>query len=290
MKLVIDIGSNTSKCLLAEKTSSGLNKLFELSLENRISAGSGKLVDNASDMIANAIKKFIFEAKKFSASFTITAVATSALREAIEGKDVAKKASATCGVDVKILSGEEEAKYAYLGAMSDSSIPYCNHNAFFDLGGGSLEIVFGAANVQNIFSLPIGAVVLTKTFCKDEVISSQAKKEIEVFLENQIAKIDSPEPEILVGAGGAVVAARLMNEKINGKQSNKITIAEIERFIEILLPMSVETRAERFGIARNRADIIVPAFLCITALAKRLNKAEIFHTFHNLRYGLILND
>ena len=71
MKLVIDIGSNTSKCLLAEKTSSGLNKLFELSLENRISAGSGKLVDNASDMIANAIKKFVIEAKKKYADFTI---------------------------------------------------------------------------------------------------------------------------------------------------------------------------------------------------------------------------
>lgn len=290
MKLAIDIGSNTSKCLLAEKTSNGLEKLFELSIENRISAGDGRLVSNASQMIANAVQKFIAEAKNYCQDFQTIAVATSALREAPNGVDVALQASKQCATTIRILSGEAEAEFSFLGAMSDNAIPNTEKDAFFDLGGGSLEVVFGnKGKVEQAFSLPVGAVVLTKKFCASEKISEQTASEILSFLDFEFANVNFSTPEILVGVGGAVVAARLMNEKINAIKSNKISVDQIKEFIQILSSMSVQERSERFKIARNRADIIVPAFLCIVALAKRLSITEIFHTFHNLRYGLILN-
>ncbi len=292
MKLVIDIGSNTIKCLLAKVDEFGnIQKLFEHSLESRISAGGGALVENASTLISNSIEVLVEKAKAYYSDFQSIAVATSALRSASNKADVIADVLKKTSIAINILSGDDEARLSYLGACSDIAIPNCSTKTYFDLGGGSMEIVFGnLSNVDVAYSLPIGAVNLTKKFCTSEKISKQTRAEISDFIAKAFTNISKNKSDVLVGAGGAVVAARLLNEKINGIFSNKISLENIENFIEVLSSMSIAERVENFSIAKSRADILVSALICVGGLMRHLGHSELLHTFNNLRYGVIINE
>ena len=123
MKLVIDIGSNTIKCLLAKVDEFGnIQKLFEHSLESRISAGGGILVENASTLISNSIEVLMEKAKTYCNNFQSIAVATSALRDASNKDDIIADVLEKTSVAINVLSGYEEARLSYLGACSDNAI------------------------------------------------------------------------------------------------------------------------------------------------------------------------
>lgn len=291
MKLAIDIGSNTSKCLLATFSKGELEKVFEKSLECRISAGTNKLVDSAGEMIVQAIDNFLAQTRTFTDKFDCIAVATSALRDSPQRDSIVDYVHRQTGVHIKILSGDDEARLSFLGACSDAQLPVQSNCAYFDLGGGSLEVAFGRdKQLISAQSFKIGAVVLTRMFCvSSEYVSSSEIKSIGNYVEGVLSDMSALPLNILIGAGGAVVAARMLNEKINSVVSNKISVSQIRRFIEILAPMSVQERSDTFGIAKTRADILVPAFICIAKLAQKLGVEEIYHTFNNLRYGVLLD-
>ena len=88
----------------------------------------------------------------------------------------------------------------------------------------------------------------------------------------------------------SLVAARLLNEKINGVISNKILLSDIETFVDVLSEMSVSERVKNFFIAKSRADILVSALICVGGLMRHLGHSELLHTFNNLRYGVIINE
>ncbi len=290
MKLVIDIGSNTSKCLLGKIENGKIEKLFEKTLECRICVRKGILVENVEEMLTSAISCFLEQAKNISPKFECIAVATSALRESPLREQVIKRVFARTNVLIKILSGEDEARLSFAGACSDNALPQNQSSAFFDLGGGSLEVAFGEEKkLISAESFPLGAVSLTNMFRKeDDKDTPEVIENIASYIDKNLNLNFNYNPDILIGVGGAVAAARLMNEKINAIKSNKITVSEIERFIEIIEPMPVEERIAKFGVPKSRADILVAAFVCIVQLAKKLKFKEIYHTFNNLRYGLIL--
>ncbi len=292
MKLVIDIGSNTIKCLLARVDKQGnIEKLFEHSLENRISAGNGILVENASTLISKSIQTLIEKAKEYSCNFKVIAVATSAVRDAMNKDKILSEVFSNTSVAIKILSGEDEARLSYLGACSDNAVPKVSTKTYFDLGGGSMEIVFGNSfAMKNSYSFPIGAVTLTKKFCTSEKVSKQTQMDIANYVSKALLKIPRTKSDILIGAGGAVVAARLLNEKINGIISNKVSLTEIYKFVDVLSAMSVTERVEKFSIAKSRADILVSALICVGALMRHLGHSELLHTFNNLRYGVIIDE
>ena len=291
MKLAIDIGSNTSKCLLATFSKGRLEKVFEKSLECRISAGTNKLADLAGEMIAQAVNNFLVETRNFTDKFDCIAVATSALRDSPQRDSIVDYVRRQTGVQIKILSGDDEARLSFLGACSDEQLPIQSDCAYFDLGGGSLEVAFGKnKRLLSAQSFKIGAVVLTKMFCSSsEYVSSSEIKSIGNYVEDMLSDMSVLPLNILIGAGGAIVAARMLNEKINSIASNKISVLQIRHFIEILASMSIQERSDSFGIAKTRADILVPAFICITKLAQKLGVEEIYHTYNNLRYGVLLD-
>lgn len=166
--LAIDIGSNTIKCLLGRARGSEVERIFERTAQARISAGRGGLVSGAAEIISEAAAAFEAEARGFGENFSTVAVATSAMRDFPQGAQVAAEVFRRCGVRVQILDGREEARLSFLGAMSDPLIDSSLPCAYFDLGGGSLEVVFGrGGEVGRSASMPIGAVNLTREFLKD---------------------------------------------------------------------------------------------------------------------------
>lgn len=294
--LAVDIGSNTIKCLLANRTNSRVNKLFECTLNSRISSlQNDGLVENASILIAEAIKIFKADASAFSSDFRVIAVATSALREAQNKDEIVADVFKLCNCQIKILDCFDEARLSYSGAMSDPLIDSEAPNAYFDLGGGSLEIVFGKnTNADSFFSMPIGAVNLTRKFLANPKLCVKPGdfSKIENFTKESLKSTlpnTMPYYEKLVGAGGAVVAARLAKKALALAGDENIITLEQLRFIsqKICAATSVE-RAQNYAVSAGRTDIVPAAFATICALMQKLGAQEIVHTFNNLRYGIIL--
>lgn len=285
MILAIDIGSNTIKCLLGYAENGVVVRVFEKSLENRILDNGGVLVENASQMIADSIVDFKASAKEFCDDFQVKVVATSALRDSNEREKIVKDVYAKTSYKINVLSGDEEAKLSYCGAMSDPLVDSAKASTYFDLGGGSLEIVAGQnCKVDFACSIPIGAVRLTRSCKTPEEYSEVSRKAISQAL------VNFPKCDLLVGAGGAVVAGRFIKQKLGlGGEEHKISLENMRVCYQAVLGLSVEQRVEKFAISRNRADIIPSAFASIIELMEFLKIDELTHTFCNIRYGVILS-
>ena len=292
MTLAIDIGSNTIKCLLGENVEGRVGKLYESTLNCRISAGAG-IVPDASRKIAQCVNFFISEAEEFCLNFDVKMVATSALRDSAKGGCICDDVFKLTGYRIRILSGDEEARLSYAGAMSDDSIDKSAESAFFDLGGGSMEVVFGKnGEVREASSLRLGAVRLAKMFGAEKIVDAKTIEKMSAHVRGAFASgLARRQIETLVGAGGAVVAARLLKKAMNlGGAENEITVSQMREMLHAISPLTVEERVSKYEISAGRADIVPAAFVVITELMDYLGRDTLVHTFHNIRYGLILSD
>lgn len=296
MKLAIDIGSNTIKCLLASPDGrGGVEKLYEETLDSRICGAGNALVENAAALVSSAVLHFVAEAKKRASEFETVAVATSALRDSPERGRVIDAVFAKTGVRVKILSGDEEANLSYRGAMCGmrGNVDFSKECVYFDLGGGSLELVCGdSEKVSLARSMPIGAVRLTRAFF-DGAITPQKAELAGEYVSGVLSEsaADFPKGSALVGAGGAVSAARIMKARMNlGGEPAVITLEQMRKMADIAVAASPETLVKEYGIPAYRADIIAAAFITIVRLCEFLGAESLTHTFFNLRYGIILED
>ncbi len=290
MTLAIDIGSNTIKCLLGRPSGALVDALYERTLDSRICSPDGGLVKNASLLISEAIKLFVSEARNFCPSFKIVAVATSALRDSPDGLKVVEDVRASTSVDIRILSGHEEARLSYFGAMR--GVEGVGKSAFFDLGGGSLELVFGdGLNVLESFSMPVGSVRMTSKYFPGGLVTGGASlamsEEVSKVLGDAIACRSNFNR--LVGVGGGVVAARFLKRRMAfpGPES-EISLPEMEAMFGEVASRTPLERCQELGIPKGRADIVPAAFLTIIGLMKFLNSAILLHTFYNIRYAVIL--
>lgn len=292
MTLAIDIGSNTIKCLLGENVEGRVGKLYESTLNCRISAGAG-IVPDASRKIAQCVNFFISEAEEFCLNFDVKMVATSALRDSAKGGCICDDVFKLTGYRIRILSGDEEARLSYAGAMSDDSIDKSAESAFFDLGGGSMEVVFGKnGEVREASSLRLGAVRLAKMFGAEKIVDAKTIEKMSAHVRGAFASgLARRQIETLVGAGGAVVAARLLKKAMNlGGTENEITVSQMREMLQAISPLTVGERVSKYEISAGRADIVPAAFVVITELMDYLGRDTLVHTFHNIRYGLILSD
>lgn len=294
--LAIDIGSNTIKCLLGRARGGEVERVFERTAQARISAGRGRLVAGAAEIISEATAAFEAEARGFGENFSTVAVATSAMRDSPQGPQVAAEVFRRCGVRVQILDGRSEARLSFLGAMSDPLIDSSLPCAYFDLGGGSLEVVFGCGGeVGRSASMPIGAVNLAREFLKDPraPVSERDARAIEERARAAIdAGLDFPIPDfkILAGAGGAVAAARFAKKALGlGGEENRISLSQMRGLFGGVCALGAEARKREYGVEEGRTDIVPAAFACICALMEKLGAREIVHTFCNLRCGLVLS-
>ena len=301
MNLVIDIGSNSIKCLLGSFQGGKLEEFFEETRESRISAGSGKLVPNAAELISECINYFKSRSGEMSAGeVKVSAFATSALREFSDSRKLLEIVKKSSGIDVKILSEKQEAFFSKLGASSDPEVAKNGNNfSFFDLGGGSIEVVLPSMDGEMAYaSLPLGAVRLTKAGVEGIVpTESEIKKisgECSGILQTALSKLERKIPEveknILVGTGGAASAVRKICAAQRGTDSPKISRELLESSLGIVSRLDPSSISETFGISRARAEILPAAFICIAELMKALKKEEFYHTFRNLRYGLLMGE
>ena len=301
---VIDVGSNSIKLLVARAgaTSNSLETLCSETIETRISGGiSSKLPSLNEDAItagSATIAKLQKMAQNYQPDHTVI-VATSAVRDAINSDDFIQNVAEATGLQIRTLSGTEEAKYIGQGITCDPAIGGMTSFIQTDIGGGSLELIrFDAGQIQQAISLQLGAVRLTERFIEDADAPLTLKIEASIrrYVTEQLMSSDfdfSPAELPLIGTGGAYTVSRAMlvvdtDSKIEHSSPHleRSTLSHLKNKLA-LLPLKERLSIPHLPAAR--ADIMPTALITIDALLEVANRSKLTHSFYNLPYGVAAN-
>ena len=230
--------------------------------------------------------------------------ATSAVREAENKKIFLQKIQEQTGFKFKILSSEEEAYYSYLGALNSLCIPNC---LFFDLGGGSLELVYTENyKIKKLMSLPLGSLKLTQKFFSNnteknnndrESIEKSYLKLQNYLLESLPSKKDlgmGIDSTTLVGVGGTLRALARYNQLIKEYPLKKLQNYELEyNSLSIvrnhLYNMSIKEISNIDVIGSNRAETINTGLCVVYLLMSKLNFQNLIVGTNGIREGIVFD-
>ena len=168
----IDVGSNSVRQIVADVSPTGqIRVVDEMKAMPRLGEGlerTGALGQMAVDAAAAAIQRMVTLARQLSA-LRIEVVATSAVRDASNGEEFTARVKELTGLDVRVLSGEQEALLCFRSALAHFDLG-AGRSLVMDIGGGSLELVLAKDGlIERVASLPFGAVRLTERFLSPAV-------------------------------------------------------------------------------------------------------------------------
>ena len=298
---IIDIGSNSIKVLIATRAPNGdIVPVKVRTLDARISAGinqaAPRLSEEGMQRGVTAIATLLGDASAAGAS-AFTLVATSAVRDALNGEDFRARVKAATGETIRILSGDEEANLIGRGLVTDPALRHLEDFYVFDLGGGSLECLsFRARRIEQAVSVRLGCVRLTERFVADpqrpmtpaEIAAISAHTR-EVVTQSGF-NFSLAETAVAVGTGGTVATARAILGGREGRPfeatASTITLAQMRALRDGITALPLEERKKVAGMPPARADVFPTALVTLIALAELGGFTGFQNSLHNLRYGL----
>jgi exopolyphosphatase/guanosine-5'-triphosphate,3'-diphosphate pyrophosphatase len=293
---VLDVGTNSVKFHIAEAGADGTWKAVADRAElTRLGEGlkeGGSITPEAAARTAAAIKGMVDEAHK-AGCIAIAAVGTAGLRMAGNSVDVLETIRARTGVKVEIVSGDEEGRLAYLAVRS--GLPLATGRlVVFDTGGGSSQFTFGESDqVSERFSVNVGAVRYTERYRLDDAVSSEVLHDAMKAIAADLSRIaDRPQPDTLVGMGGAVTNLTAVSYAMADYDPDKIqgtvlTRDEIDRQIELYRTTPRNQRGAIVGLQPKRADVILAGACIVRTVMEMLGKRELTVSDRGLRHGLL---
>ena len=214
------------------------------------------------------------------------------MRDAENGKTFLAEVKKRTGFDVRILSGDEEARFGFLGAVGGLPV---EHGVLFDVGGGSMQVTrFRQRRVMHAVSLPLGSLRLSDAFLKSDPPSSgevrRLSEHAHALLEQ--AGVSPLEPgESLVGTGGTVrnlakVDLRSRDYPVARLHGYVLTRKRLKEVLELVTDRKRKKRADIPGLNEDRGDSIVGGGLAIAALVNLLEADEVWVSGQGVREGL----
>jgi len=296
----IDIGTNSIRGVVAEVEPDGSYRVLDEEREMvRLGHGlfdRGRLSTAAIERALAALNKMKAIAEGYEVS-ELRAVATSAVREASNGRAFVREVRRRCGLTVDVIAPEEEAQLALQSALRQFDLAG-RSVAVVDIGGGSMEVVLTAgAVVDQMHTLPLGAVRMTEAYGGAERLGRRGWKKlrraIDRVLVAQLGKAPFV-PDVIIGSGGTFTnIAGIVKTEREGSERNlqgyALTRAEVVHVLHRLRGMPLSMRRETPGLNPQRADIIVAGAAAVSRLAKFLGTNQILINTGGLRDGLLLS-
>lgn len=292
---VIDLGTNTCLLLVASAENNQISTLYEAQEIPRIGKDlyeTGRISDECFGKVSEIFKKYISVSEKYNAK-KIYAFGTSALRDAANGKEFIGFIKDRTGIEIKIISGTEEAKYSFEGALFDLGKP--DEYAVIDIGGGSTELSFLSKGKIDSFSMDIGSVRLYELFLKEE-ISSESLSNTGKFIRDNLNKAEFriPDNKNLAGVAGTITTLSAIKNNLKDFEFNVIhkdimTKEEIENLFSKLIHMTKDERLNIGSYMKGRSDIIITGALILLEIMNRYKFDSLIVSAKGLRYGLMLN-
>ena len=291
---VIDIGSNSAR-IVVYRLEGGLSTQIlassrgSLELVRELDA-THRLSREAQDRAFEALQDFRAIALGAGATRTF-ALATAAVRDAENGKTFMAEVKKRLGFDVRILSGEEEARFGFLGAVGGLPV---DHGVLFDVGGGSMQVTrFRQRRITHAVSLPLGSLRLSDAFLKSDPPTSGEVRRLSDHARSLLEKagVGPLEPgESLVGTGGTVrnlakIDLRSRDYPVTRLHGYLLTRKSLKEVLE-RGRRKIKKRADIPGLNEDRGDSIVGGGLAIAALVQLLEADQVWVSGQGVREGL----
>jgi exopolyphosphatase/guanosine-5'-triphosphate,3'-diphosphate pyrophosphatase len=265
----IDIGSNTTRVLVAEPQEGQLRKVLEQRAYTRIDKGSkrkGKIVPEKIAELADVVDTQVRLAQEMEAE-AIRVVATAAIREAKNTSDVVAEISRVSGLPVDVLSDQEEGRLAFLGASKTLGHPVEGELAVVDVGGGSSEIVFGSvdAGVREVLSFKIGSGTLAEDFLANDPPSAGEIRSLRDHIADFFEDVDVAQPAQAVAVGGSATSLRTLVGAV-------LEYETLERAVRVLAGDPIIEVAKKFELDPRRVRILPAGVLLLEKLAELLGQ------------------
>ena len=262
----------------------------------------GSLKPEVMERAIACLRRFQGVAKTFNAE-QIVAVATSAVREAPNGRDFIRRVADELDLEISLISGQEEARRIYLGVLSAMEFNNQSH-IIIDIGGGSTELILGEGwEPRFLSSTKVGAVRLTKDFVHTDPISRNEFLYLQAYIRGTLERvIDELSSHLkpgeiprLVGTSGTIetLAGIKAREKSGTEPTRiggyKLTLEELQEFINRIRKLSYQERLQIPGIADRRAEIILAGALILQEAMTLLNLRSLTVCERSLREGVIVD-
>jgi exopolyphosphatase/guanosine-5'-triphosphate,3'-diphosphate pyrophosphatase len=295
----IDVGSNSIRLLVAEyDAQSGLRVVDEVKDQPRLAAGLAESRRLDEFAMARAIQTLarMREVAERRGVRRLSAVATAAVREALNGKEFVERVRRDVGIPLRIIGAETEAALSWRSVAHH--FPLGSGRALVaDIGGGSLELI-GAVNglVELTESLPLGAVRLTERYLFGSRSRTREVEALRRKVRKQLKKVGRWREwsnAQLIGSGGTFTSLARMVLARRGHATDSVhgeivQTAEVEQLLEWLCSLSVERRRSVAGLNPQRADIILAGLAVTAELLGRLEARSLTVSAFGLREGLLL--
>jgi exopolyphosphatase / guanosine-5'-triphosphate,3'-diphosphate pyrophosphatase len=281
---VIDIGTNTTRLLVAERDHDGeLAELERRTIITRLGQGvdaTGRLADEAMDRVAEAIAGYREVIDRLGAE-KVVAVATSAMRDSANGPDFRDYLKQKYAVDARTISGDEEARLTFLGATTGRHDD--RETVVIDIGGGSTEYVIGRPGGDPTFhtSTQMGSVRHTERFLQSDPPSSDELQALAEAVRSTVPDVTA-EHAIAVAGTATSLAAIAGAEDLHGYL---LSLASCERIAAMLAGLPLEERRHVKGLHPDRAPTIVAGAVILTESIRSLGLDAVEVSDRDLLHG-----
>ena len=281
----IDIGSNTTRLLVAEPVDGQLKKMMEQRAYTRI----GKAVDGDGAISAEKVAEVcevvatqVRLARELGAE-TIRAVATAAVREAGNGERVAAEVATAAGVPVDVLSDEEEGRLSFIGATKTLGHPVEGKVGVVDVGGGSTEVIIGTVpgGVEKVRSWRVGSGALADELIASDPPSAAEVRRVRDRVEDIFEGVEIERPAQAVAVGGSATSLRRLVGAV-------LEYETLERGIRVLCSDPSTEVARRFELDPQRVRILTTGVLLLEKVSELLGQPLQIGK-GGLREGIILD-
>lgn len=295
----LDVGTNSTLFLLAEVDRRGRIRPLQHGVKtNDLGRGlgaDGELNPETIELNMDILRHFRTIADE-NGAVEIRIAATEALRRAGNAAVLLNRTKSELGLDIRIITGQEEARLTFLGILSGLLDPDKRIIAA-DVGGGSSEIICGEkGQILSAESRPVGAVSLDKKHIKhdpphpEEIEAVRSEVDRVFCVVPDVFLNESVDLTICGGTASSLAAADLglsayQPERISG---HILTRERLDAFIRQFTEFTLEERRRIPGIGWRRAEIILPGTIIIHGLLRALGRSQYITSERGLRYGILV--
>jgi len=294
----IDCGTNSVRLLVADLPA-GTDVVRRMEIV-RLGQGvdrTGRLAPEAIERTRLALSTYAAEIDRLGAE-RVRMVATSATRDAANADEFRAMVRETLGIDPEVVSGDEEARLSFVGAVrglpADAEPPYL----VVDIGGGSTEFVFGTSTVEHAISVDIGCVRMTERHLHsdpptpDQIAAAEA--DIGTTVDRALSVVPGRDARTLVGLAGSVttvvaVALGLEAYRPDRIHHARISYDDVAKVTASLLGMTTAQRLAIPVMHPGRADVIGAGALVLRVVMARAGATSVVASEHDILDGIALS-
>lgn len=291
----IDVGSNAMRMVVGRVVYDGKVEVVEnIRLPVRLGQDAfttGIVSEETAQQTLDAFVRFKKVADDYEVE-KLRSVATSAMRELTNGSLLIDRVARLTGIDIEIISGEEEARLIHLAVAQAVNLKK-KHALLIDIGGGSVEVTLSVdGNIISTESYNMGTVRLLKKLSSEKNNGLPFHKLVREYAEAARHRIDreigNNKIDICLGTGGNIEEMGRLREKLFKRDNNRsITLEELDKLVETLSRMKVEERMRKFKLKPDRADVILPASIVLQMIAHEAKIKEVAIPNVGLKDGVL---